>query len=205
MDYSRDVALLISSSPLLILLWESLRGRRLYSREVLGAVIGLLGVAVIILGSVDNASSLHSTRFFGDLLALGAAAATATYAVVYQDAKSNGTAPKPVTVSLICFSAGGFILAMIAAFFSPIYLDESLLFTEKTLLLFLGIGIISTAVPSITYGIASKRPRVRDTRQHPCHPCIKRNYFCMYSRKQSNVLSHPAAWPRRDFSVGRPS
>lgn len=151
-----DVALLISVSPLFILVYRLLDrsgARRFHPVEWTGALIAIIGVFLITLGDAVG-DGVSFSRVQGDLLALGAAWATATYAALFRRASDASRAPHATSVAFTSSFFGG-LIALAAA---DIYSARPLGSLDGTAILhFLGLGILSTAVPSLAYATGSKR------------------------------------------------
>ena len=149
-----DVALLISSSPLFVLVYQIIFGISLRRLEVLGAIFGISGIALITLLDTNSSSPVWNNRIMGDVFALFAASATAAYAAVYRAAAHRDTAPKASNVAVMTFAIGGTLLGLwTMATEAPLEPQ----FSVPMLLAFFALGLISTAVPSIAFGIASRR------------------------------------------------
>lgn len=148
-----DVALLISVSPLFILVYRLFGTRRFHPVEWIGALIALVGVFLITLGEAV-AGGLSLTRLEGDLLALGAAWATATYATVSSHLSGTQRAPRAISVAFTASLVGGAIALAVAAIFGSLALER---LDHAATLNFIGLGIISTAIPSLAYAMGSLR------------------------------------------------
>ncbi len=151
-----DVALLISVSPLFILVYQlfgTSGRRRFHPVEWAGALIAIVGVFLITLGEATGAG-LSPTRLGGDLLALGAAWATATYAAVYRHLSGSRRAPRATSVTFTTSFAGSAIALVATGVFSSLSI-ERLDYAET--LNFIGLGVISTAIPSLAYAMGSQR------------------------------------------------
>ena len=151
-----DVALLISVSPLFILVYRLLDrsgARRFHPVEWAGALIAIIGVFLITLGDAVG-GGLSYRRVQGDLLALSAAWATAAYAALFRRAADASRAPHATSVAFMSSFFGG-LIALAAA---GIYSTQPLAPLDDTAILhFLGLGILSTAVPSLAYAMGSQR------------------------------------------------
>ena len=116
-----DVALLISASPLFILVYRLFGrngARRFHPVEWAGALIAILGVFLITLGDAVR-GELSLSHLEGDLLALGAAWATATYAVVYRHVSKSSRAPNATSVAFATSFLGGTLALAANGIFSP--------------------------------------------------------------------------------------
>jgi drug/metabolite transporter (DMT)-like permease len=150
-----DVAILISMSPVFVVLRQVIFGNSLNQREVWGVLIALLGVTGIVLQGVVEVSSKWPLRFVGDGLALVASVATAVYAMLYRTAVEIKAAPSGANVTLISGIIGGALVLLLSISDNS---DISLLqFHLYPLSALLALGLVSTMVPSLTYAVASAR------------------------------------------------
>lgn len=151
-----DVALLISTSPLFILLhrlFERSGARRFHPVEWIGVLIAIIGVFLVTFGESAR-DALPSTRIHGVLFALSAAWATAIYAAFFRHLSVSSRAPQATSVAFTISFFGG-VAALVA---TGIYDTRSAAPLEAgAILLFLGLGIFSTAVPSLAYAMGSQR------------------------------------------------
>ncbi|TKT79409.1 DMT family transporter [Aquamicrobium sp. LC103] len=83
MTTATNGTLIYTTSPVIIILMEALRGRPIAAREAIGALIAFLGVAVILLKG-DLSALLKFDFNLGDLLILGGAFAWAAYSILYR-------------------------------------------------------------------------------------------------------------------------
>lgn len=117
------------------------------------ALIAIIGVFLITFGDVAR-GELSSPRIQGDLLALGAAWATATYAASFRHLSASSRAPRATSVAFTTSFFGG-VLALAAAGIYDARPFAQL--DDAATLHFLGLGILSTAVPSLAYAMGSQR------------------------------------------------
>lgn len=148
-----EVALLVSMPPLFVLAFRYVAGDKPTLREATGAVVAVGGVALILLPRLALNEPLATTRLAGDLLAICAAAATAFYAYAYGRLAERQRAPEPMGVALLTFMLGASLLAALA-FVLPA--PESAGMDRKAILMLLGLGVVSTAIPSLAFAIASR-------------------------------------------------
>ena len=150
-----EVALLLSTPPLFVLAIRRVRGESSSRAEIGGALLALTGIVIILAPRISFAESQTSQHLYGDIIAICAAALTAIYAYTYRLLSESGRSPESVGVSLLTFAIGGMGLAL-AVILKPTPSGVSAL-DSSALLVFLGLGILSTAVPSLGFAIASKR------------------------------------------------
>ncbi len=150
-----EVALLIAASPLLVLGTNTLRGIRVSRGEKIGAVMAVLGVACV-LGPKLTPGSFDHRHVIGDLLALASAGCSAAFATFYGRARANTEhAVDAFIVSVAAMLTGGLALTMTASAIGQI--DYSALTQMRYLVPALGLGLVSTAFPSVAYSTASQR------------------------------------------------
>jgi drug/metabolite transporter, DME family len=149
-----EVALLIASSPLLVLGANLLRGVTISRGERFGALLACIGVAFV-LGPRLSPGSFQIRYLAGELLALLSAACSAGFATLFGRPRPDGSkSPDPLMVALTTFIAGGAALNAVAFAFLPI--DLSLLRSPRVFVPALALGIISTAFPSLAYSTAAR-------------------------------------------------
>jgi drug/metabolite transporter (DMT)-like permease len=103
-------ALLLAASPILTSAWLALRGGEILDRRRwTGLLTGIAGVALVVWG---GAGRLDASRLFGDLLALGAAAAWSWY----------GFAVSPVVAQVGTWQATGWAVVIAKLIFAPLAL-----------------------------------------------------------------------------------
>ncbi|HEY3351923.1 MAG TPA: DMT family transporter [Polyangia bacterium] len=160
-----EVALLIATSPGFVLLARAARGGRIPTAEKLGAALALGGVVLVLAPKLAAAEIGAGRRLAGDLLALLAAGASAIYAGKFRALHERDAAPDAALVAVLSFAAGAAALLLAGAAAAPAGLATAL--TPGRLVVFVGLGLLSTAVPTITYGLAARHlpPVVATTTQ----------------------------------------
>jgi drug/metabolite transporter (DMT)-like permease len=88
-------------------------------------------------------------------MALGAAALSALYAYAYRQLSERGRAPATGAVTLLTFAIGSPALLAAASLFSTAAIPS--ISGVGTIAVFLGLGIVSTAIPTFGFSIASRR------------------------------------------------
>lgn len=150
-----EVALLLSTPPLFVLAIRGVRGERSSRTEIGGALLAVSGIAIILVPKILPAGNQPSQHFYGDIIAICAAALTAIYAYTYRILTERGRSPESMGVSFLTFAIGGVILALTVALRpTPSGLSD---LNNRAVFIFLGLGVLSTAVPSLGFAIASKR------------------------------------------------
>jgi drug/metabolite transporter (DMT)-like permease len=145
-----EVTLLIGAAPVVALGLERLRGRRVPRRQLLGVILALLGLV----GFLWPGRRQPDARFAGDLLAFGAAAMSAMYAVGVRALARRDRAPDAFAVTAAACLIGAFagtVLVAIGGHRAPVLL------TSHDFGIVLLLGTISTAAPTIAFSAASAR------------------------------------------------
>ena len=157
-----EVGLLISTQPLFVLAIRSLgslpvfgsaNSERPSMREAGGALLAIGGMVIILGPGMSDAGPLTERHLIGSTMALGAAALSATYAWLYRRMAEQGSAPGTNAVSLLTFALGSAILfaALVAM---PSSLPAPSL---ENIGVLLGLGVVSTAIPTIGFSLVSRR------------------------------------------------
>jgi drug/metabolite transporter (DMT)-like permease len=163
-----DVTLLSGTAPLFVMAWRLVQGRSIPVAERWGAALAIGGTGLIVgpdlLGSGATGSAGASDRIVGNVLALGTGALAAAYAVVFRQAEHRATArgtsaPSTIGVTLLTFVLGAVALSAAVGTAAP---DASLAAMGQlthgwALVLLLGLGVLSTALPTLAYALASQR------------------------------------------------
>ncbi|MHB1175997.1 MAG: DMT family transporter [Sulfuriferula sp.] len=150
-----EVALLLSTSPLFVLLFRRMRGDIPARAEIIGAGLSVAGIGLLLIPKISFAGEAPMQHLLGSVLAMSAAGLTALYAYLYRILAVRDSAPDTVGVSVLTFAMGSAILLLMVGLMpSPAGLET---LTGRSVLLFLGLGTLCTAVPSIGYAFASKR------------------------------------------------
>lgn len=149
-----EVALLLSTQPLFVLGFRRLHGDTPSNVEISGALLALGGITLILLPKMSFVGELQTPHIVGNLLAVCAAGLTALYAYLYRIAADRGRAPEVMALSLLTFAAGGFVLMLIAVVApTPTGLDT---LDGQSLLVFVGLGVLATAIPTVSFAMASR-------------------------------------------------
>ena len=145
-----EVTLLVGMAPVLALGIDRLRGRKVPAPQLFGVMLALGGlVAFLLPGKVRV-----DTKISGDLLALGAATASAVYALQLRRMASSDSPPDPVCVAAIACLVGAVAGAVLVAIFgSPAHPT----FTVRDVGTLVLLGALSTALPTAAFSIASAR------------------------------------------------
>ena len=148
-----EVGLVIASSPVFVLLGRFFLTRSIRPREALGVAVAFMGVAVVLLTRPVAAGKIwpHSGR--GLLLAMTAALLSAVFSAVGRALQKRGRAAPALHLSVQTEIAGGIL------FLAPVLWGERFSPDPAVWPAVVGLGFISTMIPSITAAIASQRLR----------------------------------------------
>lgn len=185
-----EVALLIASSPLLVLTANLLRGIPINRGEKIGAAVAAVGVALV-LGPKLSPGNFQMRYLVGELLAVLSAGCSASFATLFARRRPEGTrAPDAVIVSLTTFVFGAALLTSSAFVVSSI--NFSLLAHPSTLAIAVFFGVVSTAFPSLAYAIASQRlPPVLTTTIQLLIPVVSTIAAAIVLRELPSIWAFP--------------
>jgi drug/metabolite transporter (DMT)-like permease len=150
-----EVALLLSTTPLFVLAFRSVRGDIPTRTEIGGALLAMTGIAIILAPKTSFAEGMQIHHLTGNVLAICAAGLTAFYAYMYRILSVRGVAPETMGVSLLTFAMGGIVLSLMAGLAPAPSGWDTLDGVE--LLVLVGLGVLSTAIPTIGFAVAAKR------------------------------------------------
>lgn len=150
-----EVALLLSTPPLFVFALRRVRGDTPTVLEVLGASLAVAGIALILGPRLTVEEPFDDHRLLGDVLAICAAVLTALYVCLYRIPARNRAAPEPTSVTLMTFVSGSVALTVIGCVMPTTISWEA--FNGTNLLIFLGLAILCTAIPSFAFAFASER------------------------------------------------
>jgi len=149
-----EVALLLSTPPLFVLALRRIRGDAPTALELLGGGLAVAGIAMVLGPRLTFAEHYGNTRVVGDVLAMCTAMLTALYGYLYRHVANNLSAPEPTSVTLMTFALGSVVLIAIGCLVPT---NVSLAtFSGTNLLIFVGLAILCTAIPSFAFAFASE-------------------------------------------------
>ncbi len=150
-----EVALLLSTPPLFVLAIRRIRGKPSFRNEIGGALLAISGITIILFPKLSLPEGQSSQHLYGNIIAICAAALTAIYAYMYRILSESGRAPDSIGVTLLTFGIGSVALALAVAFWpAPSGLTA---LNSSSVYIFLGLGVLSTALPSLGFAISSRR------------------------------------------------
>jgi len=146
-----EVTLVIGSAPVIAVGLERLRGVRPVRQQVIGAIVAVAGLVLFL----RPRAGVGTDRMFGYLFASGAAVASATYAV---GLRGRTLSNRPVNALALTVAACA--LGAVASFVllgREIQASVAAIAAPTKLIYLILLGLVSTAVPTLAFGIASLR------------------------------------------------
>jgi drug/metabolite transporter (DMT)-like permease len=150
-----EATLFFTTSPLFVIAYKGVRRLPIQRSEVVGLGLALTGVCLIVLPrlSMQQATSWKTLMGYG--LALAAAGLVALYATWFKGLAETDRAPKTIHIL-----SATFILGIILSFCCERLLPNLSTYVEinaSILLIFLGLGTLSTVVSFFCYTVAIQR------------------------------------------------
>jgi len=150
-----EVALLLSTPPLFVLSFRRIQCDSPNRTEIGGALLAVAGIGLILVPGMSFAVNSSAHHLTGNILAVCAAGLTALYAYTYRILNERGDAPETIGISLLTFASGSVILVLIAGLApTPSGIDT---LNGPSLLVLIGLGVLSMAIPSFGFALAAKR------------------------------------------------
>lgn len=145
-----EVTLLVGSAPVVTLAVELISGRRVRPRRMAGVLIAVSGLAAFLIPAMRDAprSSL------GYLFAIGAAGVSALYVTTLRAQAARGGAVDTIAIATRASLVGAVASAVIVALGTDV---GRIRISARDFGVLMLLGVVSTAVPTVAYGEASKR------------------------------------------------
>lgn len=152
-----EVALIISTSPLFALIYRRVNGIPITVAEGAGACIAIVGVGLVVAAGAESPTYKPTLveRLTGDALALAGSAVMAGYSILYRNVAQTG-APSSRAVTFLIFLVGTLLLSAWLIVVGNGQQTVQKLNTDN-LLLFAGLGLGSTVLPTVCYSFASHK------------------------------------------------
>lgn len=147
-----EVTLLFTTSPLFIIAYRYVVRSPIKRSEGFGMLLATAGASLIMLPQLSTDKAASWQTMAGYLLALGAAGLVALYTVWFNALAKQSIAPKSIIVVFVTFFLGSVLSLLCAIFFSKL----SIGIDRQVILVLLGLGILSTALPFLCYTVASQ-------------------------------------------------
>lgn len=150
-----EATLLMTTAPLFIIVYKLLNREKIQKNESLGILLAVLGISFILAPNLSTTATDAISRLLGDGLALVAALLLAAYAFRFRLLSQRDRAPDEKTVTILTLALGSIFPWLITAIIPNAIKTQ--VWNEQFLVAFGGLGIISTAIPTLSYAIASRR------------------------------------------------
>lgn len=149
-----EVALLLGTPPVFVILAKVVTGSLVSGREKIGTTVALLGVATVLAPKLTLAHGFSKGRLIGIVLAVLSAAASAHYTAKIRTARQQDETLDATVLTLMGFAMGavGSLLASFALGQVPVAALHG-----HALTIFVELSVISTAFPSVAYALASQK------------------------------------------------
>ena len=148
-----DVVLVVGLSPLIGLGVKAAMRQPIALREGVGAVTAFYGLILFVFPKLQGTFG-QSTYLTGLLFALLAACVTLGYASLFKHYANRDTSLSPVSVAFATFTIGSIFIVPMAVFSAPDWMLH--LRQAHAGSISLGLGIISTVMPTLCYSFAAK-------------------------------------------------
>ncbi len=149
-----DVTLMVGLSPMIGLAFKLMTGKVLVRAEIAGALAAFVGLVIFVLPKLQGVSGERRTYLIGLLFALLAACVSLGYAALFKQYSASHAGLNPIVVACTTFAIGSAVMAPIAIATSPNLIAKVL--QPESLYIALGLGIVSTVVPTFCYSYAAK-------------------------------------------------
>ena len=149
-----EVTLLMTTAPIFAILYKIWQREKIKKTEYWGVLIAFLGICSIILPSLNIDSTISRQHIFGNCLALLVSILLAVYAIWFRFLSQYENTPNSISVALGTFILGSLIF--LPTTLQLLFADSGLL-DRKYLMASLGLGLVSTVIPTLCYAIAAKR------------------------------------------------
>jgi drug/metabolite transporter (DMT)-like permease len=148
-----EIALITCTPPLFVLVFKWLAKERIPALHVFGAIIALIGMVVMALPQLTNGVTAVS-RLAGYSLGTCTAMFSALYAFFYQRVAAKGKVAESTSITAMAFSLGAVIMGVVSVLYDTG--AEPLVVTTTNVGLLVGLGIVSTAIPTLGFSLSSK-------------------------------------------------
>jgi drug/metabolite transporter (DMT)-like permease len=150
-----EVTLLFTTSPLFIIAYKYVVGLHIQRSESFGMLLAMAGVSAIALPQLSTNQATSSQTILGYLLALTAAGFVALYTFWFNKLANQNIAPKSINIVFVTCLLGSVLSLLCTIFFSNP--SSGIIINSQVILVLLGLGILSTALPFLCYTVAAQR------------------------------------------------
>lgn len=151
-----EVALLAATAPIFVIVFRLIQNKPISVNEYWGGAIAFIGVCIVILSNVSLDGNISGQRLLGDISALLVSALVAAYTLCFRLLSKNGKAPSSEATALAAFILGCLVFCPIAFKLSVENGSLDLIY-GKEIAAFAGLGLISTAIPTLCSATAAKK------------------------------------------------
>jgi len=149
-----EAALVLSITPLFILLWSVIKGQRIPSKDTIGSFVALLGILIIFWPRLEFNFHESGTQLFGLLAALGGCLAIAIFVLRIGHLEKTGHQPDVWGIIILSFSM--LSIPLLYTLFSDVEMRAIQKVWEGNMKwIALAFGVFSTAIPGVAYSYAS--------------------------------------------------
>ena len=149
-----EVTILMTISPLFVILYNFLRKQIPKKSETLGVIIAIFGILIMTYNQLMLEESNSSDRLLGNILAMIVSILFTIYSIWNQSLNKKNKAPHSLSIALSTFIMGTLLLIILIG--KETEMMSSINFDYSTILFLFGIAILSTAIPTISYTVASQ-------------------------------------------------
>ncbi len=154
-----EVTLFFTTSPFFVAAYKILSGARIHRNESIGTLLSMAGVILIVLPQLSMASGAASGTSWQTVMgygfALSGAGLLAVYILWFGAIARKGITLRPTNIVFVTCLLG----CVLSSICTVLLADSASAFdlTERTVLVILGLGILSTATSTLLYTVAAQR------------------------------------------------
>ena len=149
-----EVTILMTISPLFVILYNLLRKQIPEKRETIGVFIAVVGIIIMTYNQLILEQVNNSERLLGNFFAVIVSLLFTLYSIWNQSLSKKNKAPHSLSIALSTFIMGTVLLSVLIG--KEVETISNINFDNSTILFLFGIAILSTAIPTISYTIASQ-------------------------------------------------
>ena len=156
-----EAALLLNTPPLFVIAFRWIQGRPPLRAEIGGALLAMCGMAMILVPKMTISGGTPGNALYGQVCAIAAAALTALYATIYRDLAAPARAPDAGALAVLTFAIGSIVLILVLVLspgLAPATGPSGMAALDANgVWILLALGVISTAIPTLGFALASKQ------------------------------------------------
>ncbi|WP_072032442.1 DMT family transporter [Fischerella sp. PCC 9605] len=150
-----DVVLIVGLSPIIGLVAKAFIKKQLKLLELFGALTSFTGLVLFVLPKLQGSSDGQSEYLTGLFFAFLSACITLSYASLFKHYAGAKFTLNPATVAFTTFAIGSFLITPVVVLSSPDLFTHFI--QPHQFFIALGLGVLSTVVPTFCYGYAAKQ------------------------------------------------